>query len=234
MITMKTDHLRFTRKHAKEILEMYFLDGKSRQQIAVHFGVVDRHVNDLIKLYDARIVFDWDTLINRLNSAIKMSGTATKYAKQQKLSMYTIYRVYDKADDIDMTLQIKLLRKFDVDYTVQLTDYERGSAGRKKEIKEPKPKKKVGRVSHFSNEDDLIDRGDPTEVATTTEIISIVRNSLQELLKEKMISSGTTIRIFDKVDTLIREATLFGIHAERLGKGTELERTIVRKIMKGV
>ncbi len=61
-------------------------------------------------------------------------------------------------------------------------------------------------------------------------IIESHRSSLEEMLNSKRIGAEVISQVLSKFDMAVREATLFGLHSHKTGKGEAIEKMLYRKI----
>jgi len=226
------------RLKTKEILYDYFVKRHKPKKIAVEYGISLQSVFDSVNIYQPEIYYDRQHMADRLSVLIKKYGK-TNLISKIKMSGEKMNEVLDLNATFTLPKLLEHLQTFDIDYEVRWRynpekEWVRVWNGvpmiPRFAIRE-KVNKREYRKGQWSSDDlsDLVEKGDTTEIMINSEIILLHRKYLESLLMEKGLGIEMRNKILDKVDSIANESALLGIHTERLGKGKQLELSIVKR-----
>jgi len=231
------------RKHTEEVIDLFFKHGLTYEQISTKLGKHKTIAEKAVQIYMPKLTYDKSLLLERMKKHRDSLEYSEDYKKVTGLNYNYVRGRLMNRKGLALRTQLDLCQRYDVHVKVEWLYNPIGSWHEIDGIETPPgiAKNRVGftptrrnnkRSVKVDNENftDLIDKGDRSEVKVNTTLIENYRNQIIQILQEREVSNATINRIVEKLDSIARESTLFGIHSERLGKGGTLEKSILRHI----
>ena len=240
-IDIKYPHF-MPRKHTAEVIDLFFKHGLTYEQISAKLGKHKTIAEKAVQIYMPKLSYDKDEVLDKMKKHRDSLEYSEDYKKVTGMNYNYVRGRLLNNEGLALRTQIDLCARYDVFLKVEWLYNPIGSWHDIDGVETPPeilknrigftPTRKNRRSKIVDNENftDLIDKGDRSEVKVNTTLIENYRNQIIQILQEREVSNATINRIIDKLDSIARESTLFGIHSERLGKGDTLEKSILRHI----
>lgn len=231
------------RKHTAEIIKMFLEDGLSYDEISLKLGKHKTIAEKAVQIYMPKLSYDKEELLDKMKKHRYSLEYSEDYKKVTGLNYNYVRGRLLNNEGLALRTQLDLCRRYNVYVRVEwkynpidswhdIEGVETPAEIAKNRIGFTPTRRNNKRSAKVDNENftDLIDRGDVSEVKVNTDLIENYRNQVIQILQERELSNATINRVIEKLDSIARESTLFGIHTERLGKGETLEKSIIRHI----
>lgn len=201
----------------REIIRLYREEHLTLLEIRDLLDKDERYIWEILKHEpEMLVVFDKNELKRKYKKKVK-EVTQLKIIADLQTTKSNLFRFVQEDKVGRVTFMKKTLNYLEVPYTIEFGE------------RPAKVKEITNHYKEFSYDKDFKEKGDLSEMKLNQEMIDKSKETIKSIMLGKNLPIELISRILDQTDIIARESCIFGIQAERMGRGKTLHESIIKK-----